>query len=195
VRDDRPFGCAVPPAAAFHYSRSRSGEHPREHLATYSGIMQADAYAGYNGLYDGRRRPAPVIEAACWSHSRRKLFDIAKLTKAPIAVERAINGRTSTERIAVRQQQSKPLILHLEKYLRGQQLSLSAKSDTSDSGGHRPAAIYTLIETTKLDDVDPQAWLADVLARLPDHPAKRLDELLPWHWKASRLATAPAQAA
>ena len=65
VRDDRPFGGADPPAAAFHYSRSRSGEHPREHLATYGGILQADAYAGYNDLYDGRRRPAPVIEAAC----------------------------------------------------------------------------------------------------------------------------------
>ena len=143
VRDDRPCGGADPPAAAFHYSRSRSGEHPREHLATYGGILQADAYAGYNELYGGRRRPAPVIEAACWSHGRRKLFDIAKLTKAPIAVEavrrideifaieRAINGRTSPERVTMRQQQSKPLILDLESYLRDQQLLLSAKSDTA----------------------------------------------------------------
>ena len=65
----------------------------------------------------------------------------------------------------------------------------------SDAGGHRAATIYTLIETAKLNDVDPQAWLADVLARLPDHPAKRLDELLPWNWKASRPGTALAQAA
>ena len=65
----------------------------------------------------------------------------------------------------------------------------------SDSGGHRAAAIYTLIETAKLNDVDPQAWLADVLARLPDHPAKRVDELLPWNWKANRTAAALAQAA
>ena len=65
----------------------------------------------------------------------------------------------------------------------------------SDAGGHRAAAIYTLIETAKLNDVDPQAWLADVLARLPDHPAKRLDELLPWNWKAKPSRHIHAQAA
>ena len=65
----------------------------------------------------------------------------------------------------------------------------------SDAGGHRAAAIYTLIETAKLNDVDPQAWLADVLARLPDHPAKRIDELLPWNWKAARQADRLARAA
>jgi transposase len=56
----------------------------------------------------------------------------------------------------------------------------------SDRGGQRAAAIYTLIQTAKLNDVDPQAWLADVLARLQDHPAKRLNELLPWNWKSER---------
>jgi transposase len=60
----------------------------------------------------------------------------------------------------------------------------------SDAGGHRAAAAYTLIETCKLNDVDPQAWLADVLARLPDHPASRIAELLPWNWKAARFAIA-----
>jgi transposase len=53
----------------------------------------------------------------------------------------------------------------------------------SDAGGRRAAAIYTLIESAKLSDVDPQAWLADVLARLQDHPARRIAELLPWNWK------------
>ena len=61
----------------------------------------------------------------------------------------------------------------------------------SDEGGRRAAAIYTLIETAKLNDIDPRAWLADVLARLPDHPAKRISELLPWNWKA-RIVTAAA---
>ena len=60
---------------------------------------------------------------------------------------------------------------------------------------NRAAAIYTLIETAKLNDVDPQAWLADVLARLPDHPTSRIDELLPWAWQASREAATVAQAA
>ena len=62
----------------------------------------------------------------------------------------------------------------------------------SDAGGQRAAAIYTLIETCKLNDVDPRAWLADVLARLPDHPAKRIDELLPWNWKERQLAATVA---
>jgi len=130
VRDDRPFGGADPPAAAFHYSRSRSGEYPREHLAAYGGIMQADAFAGYNDLYDARRKPAPIVEAACWSHGRRKLFDIAKLDKAPIAleavrriddifaVERTIRGRSAAERLTVRQEQVKPLVLEVEAFLR-----------------------------------------------------------------------------
>ncbi len=59
----------------------------------------------------------------------------------------------------------------------------------SDEGGRRAAAMYTLIETCKLNDVDPQAWLADVLARLPDHPVKQIDELLPWAWKSARQIT------
>ncbi len=52
----------------------------------------------------------------------------------------------------------------------------------SDRGGQRAAIIYTLIQTAKLNDVDPQAWLADVLARIANHPATRFDELLPWNW-------------
>ena len=61
--------------------------HPREHLAAYGGILQVVAYAGYNDLYEGRREPATIVEAACWSHGRRKFFDLAKFRKAPIAVE------------------------------------------------------------------------------------------------------------
>ncbi len=56
----------------------------------------------------------------------------------------------------------------------------------SDAGGHRAAAVYTLVETCKMNDVDPQAWLADVLARLPDHPANKVADLLPWNWKANQ---------
>jgi transposase len=62
----------------------------------------------------------------------------------------------------------------------------------SDEGGHRAAAIYTLIEIAKLNDIDPQAWLADVLSRLPDHPAKRIAELLPWNWRRQNLAAKAA---
>jgi transposase len=72
-----------------------------------------------------------------------------------------------------------------ERELRG--VALGRKSwlfAGSDRGGERAADMYSLIATTKLNDVDPRAWLADVLARIADHPASRLDELLPWRWKS-----------
>src|SRR5216684_3717734 len=87
VRDDRPFAGADPPAAAYFYSPDRRGEHPEEHLASWTGLMQADAYAGYDRLYEAGRRPGPIVEAACWAHARRKFFDLARLNKAPIAIE------------------------------------------------------------------------------------------------------------
>src|ERR1700676_3195588 len=71
VRDDRPFGGPDPPAAMFYYSRDRAGEHPQAHLADYAGIFQADAFGGYNKLYQAGRKPAPIVEAACWVHARR----------------------------------------------------------------------------------------------------------------------------
>src|SRR4051812_30479258 len=86
VKDDRPFGGHDPPAAMFFYSRDRSGEHPRQHLASYSGILQADAYAGFNELYAGKRRPGPITEALCWAHARRKFFVLADLRQAPLAI-------------------------------------------------------------------------------------------------------------
>lgn len=81
VRDDQPFGGPAPPAAVFHYSRDRRGEHPREHLAGYAGILQADAYAGFNDLYHPGRKPGPLTEAGCWAHGRRKLFDLAQVAE------------------------------------------------------------------------------------------------------------------
>jgi transposase len=251
VRDDRPFGGAAAPAAALFYSPDRSGVHPEQHLAGYAGLMQADAYAGFNKLYEASRRGGPIVEAMCWAHARRKFFDIARINKAPIAIEaveridtlfdieRDINGKPPDERLRVRQEHSRPLVVALEVWLREQRSKLSAHSETakaiayslnrwnsltrflddgrlcmsnnaaerglrciaigrhnwtfagSDDGGRRAAAIYTLIETCKLNDIDPQAWLAEVLARLPDYPARRIDELLPWNWTRA----GPAQAA
>jgi transposase len=248
VRDDRPFAGPDPPAAVFFYSRDRGGEHPDHHLAGYAGLMQADAYAGFAKLYEANRKGGPIIEAACWAHARRKFFDLARLSKAPIAVEavkridvlfaieREINGLMPQERLCVRQERSQPLIIELQTWLREQRARLSKNSDTtkainyslnrwdaftrflddgrlcvsnnaaerelravalgrknwtfagSDDGGRRAAAIYTLIATAKLNGVDPQAWLADVLARLPDHSAKRLHELLPWNWHRQNVA-------
>jgi hypothetical protein len=250
VRDDRPFGGPAPPAAIFHYSRDRGGEHPRRHLAGYAGILQADAYAGFNELYCEGRKPGPVTEAGCWAHGRRKLFELAQLARAPLAAEavrridaifdaeRTINGLPVEQRLAVRQHDVAPLVAELEAWMRTARSKMSRHADVakamdymlkrwdtfsrflsdgricltnnaaeralrgialgrkawlfagSDRGGERAAAMYSLIVTAKLNDVDPRAWLADVLRRIADHPARRLDELLPWNCgqRAAKLA-------
>jgi transposase len=262
VRDDKPFGGPDPPAAVFYYSRDRRGEHPRTHLADYSGILQADAYGGYGELYRLDRKPGPVTEALCWAHGRRKFFELADIAGAarkkaggktdvvisPMAleavqridalfdIERDLNGLTAEQRFAARQDLSKPLLddLHAwmvhergklargndvaramdymlkrwhaftrfvddgrvcltnnaaERALRG--IALGRKSwlfAGSDRGGQRAAFMYSLIVTAKMNDVDPQAWLADVLARIAEHPAQRIDDLMPWNWKPARAA-------
>jgi transposase len=87
VRDDRPFGGTAPPAAIFHFSHDRRGEHPSRHRAGYCGILQADAYAGFGDLYREARKPVALTEALCWSHGRRNFFKLAQLAKAPLAIE------------------------------------------------------------------------------------------------------------
>ncbi len=264
VRDDRPFAGPAPPAALFHYSRDRRGEHPRAHLATWSGILQADAYGGYNELYAAGRQPGAALEAGCFAHARRKFFELADVEGAarkksrgertgtvyPIAleavqkldaifeIERSINGRSPAERLDTRREHSAPLMHDLHNWLQAQLAKLSRNHDLakainymlrrwpaftlfladgrvclsnnaaerslrcvplgrkawlfcgSDRGGDRAAVLYTLIQTAKLNDVDPQAWLANVLARIADHPASRIDELLPWHWQPRQAALA-----
>lgn len=252
VRDDRPFAGPDPPAAAFFYSRNRAGEHPSRHLAGYAGILQADAYAGFGELYDARRRPAPLTEAACWSHGRRKFFVLADLGKSPLAIEavrrideifaieREINGLAAEQRLAARRKRVAPLVDKLKVWMLVERARLSRHADTakamdymlkrwpaftrflddgriclsnnaaeralrgialgrrawlfagSDRGGERAAAIYTLIATAKLNGVDPQAWLADVLRRIADHPASQLYQLLPWHWKQREISAVAA---
>ena len=262
VRDDRPFGGTGPPAAMFYYSRDRTGSHVYEHLEGWSGILQADAYSGYNKLYAADRQPAPILEAACWSHGRRKFFVLADIEAAaqarakgekpaivsPLAleavrridalfdIERTINGKSPEERLAVRREHSAPLVADLHAWMREHRAGLSGKNEVakamdymlkrwaafarfledgricltnnaaeralrgialgrkswlfagSDRGGQRAAVMYALIVTAKMNDVDPQAWLADVLARIADHPASKLDQLIPWNWKQLRNA-------
>ena len=155
VRDDRPFGGTGPPAAMFYYSRDRKGEHPQAHLARYAGILQADAYDGYNRLYQAGRSPGPILEAACWVHARRPFFAMADIEEnarrkasgkkeialSPIAVEivhridalfeieRSINGKRADERLAVRQTLSRPLVDDLHVYLRAQVARLARGHD------------------------------------------------------------------
>jgi len=257
VRDDRPFSGPAPPAAMFYYSRDRSGAHPVRHLADYAGILQADAYSGYNKLYEADRRPGPIIEAGCWVHARRPFFLLADIATnvrrkaegktagviSPLAleavrridalfeIERSINGQSIERRQQARQELSAPLIADLEGWLHEHRPKLSRGNDLaramdyvlkrwpaftrflddgrvclsnnaaeralrgialgrkswlfagSDRGGQRAAALYSLIVTAKMNDIDPQAWLADVLARIAEHPARDIDALLPWNWQ------------
>ena len=231
--------------------------HPVEHLQTFTGTLQADAYAGYRRLYAAGRSPGPVTEALCWAHGRRKFYELADITAgtrrgkrappiSPLAleavkridalfdVEREINGETAERRLAVRQEKSAPLVAELEDWMLTERAGLSRHASAakamdymlkrwgsfarflddgricltnnaaeralrgialgrrawlfagSDRGGVRAAVMHTLIGTAKLNDVDPQAWLADVLDRIADLPQTRLHELLPWSWKADR---------
>ena len=137
VRDDLPFSGRAPPGAIFHYSPDRGGKHPCLHLKNYMGILQADAYAGFNDLYHPARKPGPITEAACWAHGRRKLFVLADLAKAPLAieavrridaifdVEREINGLSAEERLAARRSRCAPLVAALEEWTRSERAKLS----------------------------------------------------------------------
>ena len=140
VRDDRPFGGTDPPAAAYFYSPDRAGSHAEAWLGTYAGIAQADAFSGFGPLYDATRRPAAIVEAACWAHARRKFFEMADLKKAPMAikavaridaifaVEREINGLSPAERQTARDTRSRPLVEALHAWLRQNRTRLSAKA-------------------------------------------------------------------
>jgi transposase len=254
VRDDQPFGGRAPPAALYYASRDRRQEHPERHLRAFSGILQADAYSGYNGLYDPSRIPGAITPALCWSHARRQFFELADIAAnarrgkkapaiSPVAleavkridalfdIERNVNGLSAEQRLRVRQEQSRPLVDALETWLREERSRLSRSASVakpidyllrrwdrftpfladgrvcltnnaaeralrgfalgrkswlfagSERGAARAATMTTLIATAKLNNVDPLAWLADVLARIASMPQSRLPELLPWQWK------------
>jgi len=254
VRDDRPFGGRAPPAALYYASRDRRHEHPARHLHGFTGILQADAYSGYNELYDPSRPQGSITAALCWAHARRQFFELADIATnarrgknaaaiSPIAleavkridalfdIERAINGQSAEERLRVRREQSTPVVAALEAWLREQRPRLSRSSAVaepidymlrrwdrfvrflddgrmcltnnaaeralrgfalgrkswlfagSERGAERAAVMATLIMTAKMNDIDPQAWLGDILARVAEHPAHRLDDLLPWNWR------------
>ena len=139
VRDDRPSGDTTPPAVWFAYTPDRKGIHPQTHLANYKGVLQADAYAGFNALYED----GTIQEAACWAHARRKFYDLHEARPSALTtealqrigelyvIEAKIRGKPPHERQQARQAEAKPLIDDLERWLRGMLEKLSRKSDTS----------------------------------------------------------------
>jgi transposase len=241
ARDDRPWGGTDPPGVAYIYAPGRGTEHAIRTLAGFSGVLQVDGYAAYDALADGKRTNAPVRLALCWSHFRRRFYEIAKSGNAPIAtealarigalytIETEIRGSGPDERRAVRQQRARPLVIDLHDWLEEQLRRVPGRSplagamrygvrhrdglgqflddgcieiDTnvverairpialnrknalfagSDEGGANWATIASLIETCKLNGVNPHAWLTDTLTKLVNRwPASRIDELMPW---------------
>ena len=152
VRDDGPFAGPAPPAAVYYASGDRRGEHPQKHLAGFSGILQCDCYGGFEPLFDPHRKDQPITPAFCFAHARRGFFELADIAKrardgvkgkpiSPIAleavrrldalfeIERAINGKTATERRAVRQEKSKPLLGDMQAWLLRERETLSRSAE------------------------------------------------------------------
>ena len=239
ARDDRPWGGTDPPAVAYLYAEGRGADAAAAHLDGFQGILQVDGYAAYRSL-DG-----PTL-AYCWSHCRRKFYEIAEAGHAPIAeealrriadlyaIEADIRATSQEERHAARQARARPLVEQLRAWLEAQLARLSGKSqlaeairyalrhweglgrflddgrieiDTnvvertirpialnrknalfagSDHGAEHWATIASLIETCKLNSVNPHTYLTDVLERLvAGHLNSRIDELMPWRYPAT----------
>ena len=246
ARDDRPWNGDDPPGVAFTYAPGRSGQHADDILHDFEGILQVDGYAGYNRLLkrtgqNGNGRPVQL--AYCWAHARRKLYEVARNSTAPIAedglrriaelyaIEAGIRGSTSAIRLEVRQAQSAPNIADFKHWLQQQRARVSAKSPLGealkyiarfwdglvlfltdgriemdsnavertirpialnrknalfaghDAGAQNWAVIASLIETCKLNDVEPHAWLTETLEAIVNgHPQRRVNDLLPWNY-------------
>jgi len=236
VRDDRPAGSDTPPAVWFAYSPNRKGEHPQTHLKSFTGILQADAFAGFDALY----AKGDILEAACWAHARRKFFEIHQAQGSPIAaealkriaalyaIESEVRGQAPDVRRKAREQ-AKPILDEFHAWLLDTRRQLSKKSGLadaigyalnhwqaliryasdgrieidnnaaeralraialgrknflfagSDAGGERAAAIYSLVGSAKLNDIDPEAYLRFVIERIADYRISELDNLLPWN--------------
>lgn len=243
VVDDRASGSANPALVWYRFTPDRSGTHPQTELKSFTGLLQADGYAGYDKLYDGGR----ICEVACWAHFRRKIFENHATSPTPLTTdlleriaqlyvrEAEIRGQPPDVRRRHRQDHSKPLVEDLRIAIDDALRRLSPKSAMakalaygrkrwtaltrflddghaeidnniaerairsiaigrmnwlfagSKAGGERAAAIYSVIETAKLNGLEPQAYIADVIEKIAsDWPASRWDELMPWNWTAEQ---------
>lgn len=243
VRDERPWGSTVPPAAYYRYAPDRTAEQANALLKGCSGYLHADAYAGFKHLYepDSKTGEPGLLEVACWAHARRKIYEVHAATASPAAhdllerigalfkIEADIRGRSPDERLKARTEHAVPKLDALKTVFDATLNKISGKSSLaqalrytvsrwpsltryttdgrleisnnaaerairplavgrknwlfagSDTGGERAATIYTIIETAKMNGLEPEAYLRDIITRIADHPMKRLDELLPWN--------------
>ncbi len=242
--DDRPWDGADPPGVVYVYAPDRKAERPIFHLEGFKGILQVDGYVGYRKLAER----GDVRLAFCWSHVRRKFYELATPGPAPIAsealqriaalyaIEKDIRGRSADERRTVRQKNTQPLMNAFEQWLRAKLALISQKGKLaeairyalsrweglnrfiddgrieldnntversirpitlnrknalfagSDGGAEHWATIASLIETCKLNEIDPLAYLTDVLTRIANgHSNTDIDRLLPWAYRRQPL--------
>jgi len=242
ARDDRPWIGQAPPGVAFTYAPGRGGKYADNILQGFSGILQADGYAGYNRLL--KRTTQEVQLAYCWAHARRKLYDVAKASTAPIAqeglkqiaalyrIEAEIKGQSAVERLAARRYRTKPKLDAFEKWLNFSRAQVSAKSPTGqalkyiakywqglnlfltdgrieidnnsvertirpialnrknalfaghEAGAQNWAMLASLIETCKLNAVEPHAYISGILTAIVNgHKQSDIEDLLPWNFK------------
>lgn len=242
VRDGTGWHDPTPAAVWFAYSPDRKGEHPRGHLATYRGYIQADAYGGYERIYQERQGTnRPILEVACWAHARRKFYALMESSESPLAkravemiaglyaVEASVRGKLPEQRQQARQAHSLPILGQIKAWMIETAGKVSRKSEIakaidyslkrwealarytgdgkleidnnpaeqsirpialgrknwmfagSDEGGKRAAALYSLIGTAKMHGLNPEAYLAHVLAHINDTKTTRIGDLLPWN--------------
>ncbi|MGG7518068.1 IS66 family transposase [Allorhizobium undicola] len=243
AKDDRPFGGSGPPMVAYRFEDSRAGDRVARHLSGYRGILQVDGHGAYNKLARSAGGNDGVILAGCWSHSRRKFYELYASDSSRIAtetvelmaklweVEAAARGQSPDGRVAARQATSAAVVNELfalwqktlprisgksklteairyatsrrsifERFLTDGRIELDSniveraiRPQTitrknslfagSDGGGRTWATIATLLQTAKMNNVDPQAWLTLNLERIANGwPSCNLDALMPWSY-------------
>jgi transposase len=253
ARDDRPWGGGDPPAVVYCYAPGRGSEHVKSHLTGFSGILQVDGYGAYKDLASSRPPSAPLILSFCWTHLRRRFYEIAVGGNAPLAeealiqiaalykIEEAIRSQSAEARCKVRQARSRPLLEKFKSWLEKtlplvpgsskmakairyalhhwdglilfandgriemdtntversiRPLALNRKNALfagHDRGADHWGTVASLIETCKLNGVDPQAYLAGVLSRLVNGwPMRKIDDLMPWAYAVRQNTTAAA---
>ena len=249
VVDDRASGASRPALVWYRFTPDRSGIHPQTELKGFTGLLQADGYAGYEKLYAGGR----IREVACWAHFRRKIFENHLVHPTPLTtdmleriaglykIEEEIRGEPPDVRRRCRQERSRPQIDALRAAIDDALRRLSPKSAMakalvygrkrwtaltrfldegtaeidnniaeramrsvaigrknwlfagSKAGGERAAAIYSVIETCKLNGIEPQAYITETIEKIASGwPASRWDELMPWNWTADPVPVSRA---
>jgi transposase len=170
LRDERPHAGLAPPAVFYRYSPDRRAEHPRAHLTGFAGVLHADGYAGFDGVY----RVGRVVEAACWAHVRRKFYDLHAARQSPVAadalqriralyaIEDDVRGRPPDERRHVRKKRAGPLLDEMRAWLDTTLRQTSKRSDLAI------AIRYALTRWTALT-----RYLGDGRIEIDNNPVER----------------------